>query len=188
MPSTAVFLDRDGTINNDPGYLGDPDRVKLLPGVAEGIKLLKKNYHFKIIVVSNQSGIDRGLITHSDVDKVNLKINDLLREQNTSIDVFYYCPFHPEISGDEKAKCRKPSPAMIFKAADDYDIDLSNSYLIGDRATDIFCGLNAKVKSILLYTDELSDEINSLKNEGKSPNFVADDFLDAVEFIKKDIN
>ncbi|MDZ7763438.1 MAG: HAD-IIIA family hydrolase [Melioribacteraceae bacterium] len=128
------------------------------------------------------------MITHSDVDKVNLKINDLLREQNTSIDVFYYCPFHPEISGDEKAKCRKPSPAMIFKAADDYDIDLSNSYLIGDRATDIFCGLNAKVKSILLYTDELSDEINSLKNEGKSPNFVADDFLDAVEFIKKDIN
>lgn len=188
MPSnSAVFLDRDGTINKDPGYLGNPDLVKLLPGVAEGIKFLKSNYKFKIIVVSNQSGIDRGLISRADVDKVNLKINDLLMEQNAAIDVFYYCPFHPELSGDEKANCRKPLPTMIFKAAEENDVDLTRSYLIGDRATDILCGLNAKVKSILLKSDLLSDEINSLKNEGKSPNFVANDFLDAVEFIKQDI-
>lgn len=187
--SSAVFLDRDGTINEDPGYLGDPDKVKLLPGVAQGIHELKSDYKFKIIVISNQSGIDRGLLSQPAVDAVNEQINLLLRkEQNTEIDVFYYCPYHPEYSGVEKSKCRKPSPQMILKASEENGIDLRNSFMIGDRATDVLAGLNAGVNSILINSSTGSDEINILKKEGKSPNFVAHDFLQAVNFIKENFN
>ncbi len=188
MSSNAVFLDRDGTINKDPGYLGDPDLVEILPGVAKGIYKLKNENNFKVIVISNQSGIDRKLITHDDVRTVNEKINALLREQNTEIDVFYYCPFHPEFSGEEKSKCRKPSPNMIFQAAEENDVKLENSYLIGDKAIDVVCGLNGGLKSILIKSNSFSEEINSLKKEGKTPNFVANDFLEAVDFIQQDFN
>ena len=86
MKNRAIFLDRDGTINYDPGYLGNPDQVKLYPGVLEGIKQLKDEHGFKIIVISNQSGITRGLITTNDVDAVNNKINTILLEDNTAIE------------------------------------------------------------------------------------------------------
>lgn len=188
MSNCAVFLDRDGTINEDPGYLGDPNSVKLLPGVAEGISELKTKLDFKIIVISNQSGIARGLITHEQVIEVNEKINTLLSEQNTEIDVFYFCPFHPEFSSEEDAECRKPSPKMIKHAAAENDIDLSRSYMIGDKALDVLCGINAGIKTILINSETVSEEINSLKKELKSPNFVADNFLDAVNFIKQDFN
>ncbi|RJP57855.1 MAG: HAD family hydrolase [Melioribacteraceae bacterium] len=186
MSYRAVFLDRDGTINEDPGYLGDESLVKLLPGVAEGIFELKSKFGFKIIVISNQSGIARGLITHEDVKRVNGKINSLLSEQNAEIDVFYYCEFHPSFSSENDENCRKPSPKMIFKAAEENNIDLSGSYMIGDKSSDVLCGISAGVKSILLSSESISEEINSLKKVGKTPNFVASDFLNAVNFIKQD--
>ena len=188
MPNCALFLDRDGTINEDPGYLGDPELVKILPGVAEGISVLKTKYGFKIIVISNQSGIARGLITYDQVNSVNNRINTLLSEQNAEIDVFYFCPYHPEFSSVEESKCRKPSPKMIFEAAEGNDIDLTRSYMVGDKALDVLCGINAGVKTILINSETASEEINSLKKELKSPNFVADNFLDAVNFIKQDFN
>lgn len=188
MSSFAVFLDRDGTINEDPGYLGDPNLVKLLPGVAEGISELKSKYGFKIIVISNQAGVAKGLITLQQVESVNKKINELLSEQNAGIDVFYYCPYHPLYNNDQEAKCRKPSPYMINKAAAENKIDLSKSYMVGDKATDILCGFNAGVKSILINSQLTTDEINILKKEGKTPNFTANNFLDAVNFIKQDFN
>ena len=188
MWNYAVFLDRDGTINEDPGYLGDPGLVKILPGVAKGISELKSKFGFKIIVISNQAGISRGLITESQVNEVNNKINRLLSEQNAEIDVFYFCPYHPMFSSEIDSRCRKPSPEMIIKAAEENQIDLSSSYMIGDKASDVLCGINAGVKTILLNSDKSSDEINSLKKEVKSPNFVANNFLDAVNFIQQDIN
>lgn len=188
MSNRAVFLDRDGTINEDPGYLGDESLVKLLPGVAEGIFELKSKFGFKIIVISNQSGIARGLITHEDVKRVNEKINSLLSEQNTEIDVFYYCEFHPSFSSEKDENCRKPSPKMIFKAAEENNIDLTSSYMIGDKSSDVLCGISAGVKSILINSESISEEINSLKKEGKTPNFVASNFLEAVNFIKQDFN
>ena len=115
MPQYAVFLDRDGTINEDPGYLGDPAKVKLFPGTGEALSLLKSKLNFKLIVVSNQSGIARGLISEKEVDAVNSRINELLKAENTAIDAFYYCPHHPDFSSREAAECRKPSPAMILK-------------------------------------------------------------------------
>ncbi|OGU56572.1 MAG: hypothetical protein A2V66_14375 [Ignavibacteria bacterium RBG_13_36_8] len=186
MISHAVFLDRDGTINIDPGYLGDPEKVELYEGVPQGLRELKKRGCFKIVVISNQSGISRGLIKEDDVIAVNKRINELLKLENTSIDAFYFCPYHPDFDSPEKCECRKPSPRMIFQAVEDLDIDLSKSYIIGDSVSDIECGLNAGIKTILVKNTLNDTEINSLHNEGKSPNFVAGNFLEACDYIVKD--
>ncbi|CAG0908670.1 unnamed protein product, partial [Cyprideis torosa] len=134
---------RDGTINIDTGYIGNPNLIELYSGVIEGIKILKEKFGFLIVVISNQSGITRGLITQEDVDKVNKKINDILVHGKTRIDAFYYCPYHPEFDSEEKCKCRKPSPQLVYTAAEELKIDLKKSFFIGDRISDIECGKNA---------------------------------------------
>ncbi|MEW5842046.1 MAG: HAD family hydrolase [Bacteroidota bacterium] len=188
MTTRALFLDRDGTINHDPGYIKDPAQVVILSGVSEGIRKLKEQYGFKIIVVSNQAGISKGLMAHADVVNVNAKINELLSSEGASIDAFYYCPFHPDIDPPEKTICRKPSPFMIVQAAEEHKISLSGSYMIGDKASDVECGLNAGVKSILLHGPSFDNEISTLHNLGKKPNFVAANFKDACDFIIKDLS
>ncbi len=150
MMNKAIFLDRDGTINIDTGYIGNPNLIELYSGVPEGIKLLKDKFGFLIVVISNQSGITRGLITQEDVDKVNKRINEILEYCNTKIDAFYYCPYHPEFDSEEKCKCRKPSPQLVFTAAEELKIDLKKSFFIGDRISDIECGINAGLSSILV--------------------------------------
>lgn len=187
MPQSAVFLDRDDTINKDPGYLGDINKVELLPGVGKGISFLKNKFKFKIIVVSNQSGITRGLISSSDVDAINLRIQELLNSYNTEIDDFYYCPFHPDFDSPEKVECRKPSPKMILDAAKKHSIDLKKSFMIGDKDIDIMCGRNAGVETILLLNGKKAEEIINLKNGEFYPNFVADNFLHACEYISSKI-
>jgi D,D-heptose 1,7-bisphosphate phosphatase len=184
----AIFLDRDGTINIDSGYIGNPNLLKLYPGVAKGISRLKKKFGFNIIVISNQSGISRGLITSDDVDKVNNRINEILAEDNAEIDAFYYCPYHPDFDSPEKCKCRKPSPKMVYEAADDFNIDLSKSFMIGDKLSDIYCGQNAGVESILLTTTISDVELNELKNSQNSPKFITDNFLSAIEYIERNID
>jgi len=185
MPIKAVFLDRDGTLNLDPGYLGDPESVELYPGVIEGLSLLKNRHNFLLVVISNQSGITRGLISKEQVERVNERINELLTPAN-SIDAFYYCPFHPDFDDEKSCKCRKPSPYLVVKASEEWNIDLTKSYFIGDKGSDIECGNNAGIKTILIKNTLSESEINSLHNEGKTPNFVADDFLEACDFIIKD--
>ena len=177
MSNPAVFFDRDNTLNFDPGYLSDPNLVNLFEGVGEGIAKLRNDFNFKIIVISNQSGISRGYFTESDVLAVNEKINLILKMQfNTEIDAFYFCPFHPDFSSEEESKCRKPSPLLVFKAANDLDIDLRKSYFVGDSISDIECGINANLKTVLVnYKNDLG-KIISLKNRNKTPNFIAQNF------------
>jgi len=185
MINHAVFFDRDGTINIDPGYIGNPDSVQLYNGVTEGIFNLKK-VGFKIIVVSNQSGIARGLLTKEDVEAVNKKINELLSKASTRIDAFYYCPYHPDFNTEEECKCRKPSPKMIFEAAEEWNINLAESYLVGDSSSDIECGTNAGIKTVLIKTNLSDEEISHLNNQGKIPTFVAENFSEACNFILRD--
>lgn len=187
MKNRAVFLDRDGTINYDSGYIGDPDKVELLDGVKKGIYKLKNEYHFKIVVISNQAGVARGIITEDNVRAVNRRINDLLGKES-SVDRFYYCLHHPEHSDPEDVKCRKPSPKMIFDACRDLEIDINTSYLVGDRHSDIECAQNAGLKSVLLTSDVYHDEINILHQDGISANFVAENFLEATDFIINDFS
>src|SRR5690606_15969958 len=127
----AVFLDRDGTLMEDRGYLGDPEGVALLPGVALALKKLRAAGYL-LIVVSNQSGIARGLFTHEDLTRVNRRLETLLEEQGARLDAIYYCPHGPE----SQSETRKPAPGMILLAAREHHIDLHASATIGDQPRD----------------------------------------------------
>lgn len=185
MLHPALFLDRDGTINYDTGYIRNPASVVLIDGVAECLKLLKEKFGFKLIIISNQAGVSKGLMSIEDVEAVNEKIKELLQEKGVEIDAIYYCPYHPDFDPPEKVKCRKPSPLMILQAAEEHNIDLSNSFMIGDRESDVEAGINANVKTILLKTTLTDEEISNLINEGKKPNFVANNFLEISNYIIK---
>jgi len=185
MPNHAVFLDRDGTLNEDPGYLGDPEKVKLFPGVGEALAELKNKLNFKLIVISNQSGITRGLISKENVEEVNSKINALLKNYGVQIDAFYYCPSHPDFNSQDECSCRKPLPELVFKAADDFKINLAESYFVGDAVSDIECGINAGVKTILVKTGYGKESINSLKKGNKFPTFIASNLKEVCNFINK---
>ncbi len=186
MPQFAVFLDRDGTLNEDPGYLGDPNHVVLFPGTGNALKVLKNDLKFKLIVISNQSGIARGLLSREMVDGVNNKINELLNADGTSIDAFYYCPSHPDFSSEEECWCRKPSPQLVFKAAEENGIDLSGSYFVGDSVTDIECGFNSGLKTILVKTGYGEESFSILKKQNKFPTFVAQKISELCSLIQKD--
>jgi len=186
MPSSAIFLDRDGTINEDPGYLDEPNKVFLLPGAGEGLSILKNKFNFKLIVISNQSGVARGLLTHEIVKNINNKINELLLKFDVQIDDFYYCPFHPEFSKEEDCICRKPSPKLVNDAAIEHNIDLSKSYFIGDMVSDIECGKNAGLKTILVKTGNGIKSLDTLKMQNNLPTFVAQNILDSCNFIQND--
>lgn len=182
----AVFLDRDGTLNLDPGYLGDPEKLKLFPETGQALALLKNDYNFLLIVISNQSGVARGLITSEDVKAVNDEINNQLQKFNVKIDAFYYCPFHPDFNSVDECSCRKPSPKMIFDAVKDFNIDLTNSYLIGDTIADVRAGKSAGIKTILVKTGYGEESFSILQKENYLPSFVAENLTDASKFIIKD--
>ena len=186
MSNLAVFLDRDGTLNEDPGYISDPEKVVLFPETGEALALLKK-YGFLLIVISNQSGIARGLMTSKEVDAVNDKINQLLSEFKVKIDAFYYCPAHPDFSSEEECECRKPSPNLLLEAAGEFNVDLSKSYIIGDLNSDIECGKNAGIKTILVRTGKGKESFSILQKDNNFPTFVAENLLNASNFILGDI-
>ncbi len=188
MLSFAVFLDRDGTLNEDPGYIGDPGSLKLFPDTGKALSVLKNKFNFKLIVISNQSGIARGILTDEMVKSVNNKINELLAGDNVSIDAFYYCPFHPDFSSSEDCSCRKPSPRMVFQAAEDFNIDLKRSYFVGDSVSDIECGKNAGLKTILVKTGYGAESISILKKENNFPTFIAQNILEVSKIIQQDFS
>jgi len=186
MPNHAIFLDRDGTLNEDPGYISDPEKLALFPEAGNALALLKK-YGFLLIVISNQSGIARGIMTSKDVDAVNEKINTLLSECKVKIDAFYYCPAHPDYSTEEECECRKPSTKLLLEAAKEFNVDLAKSYFIGDSVSDIHCGKNAGVKTILVRTGKGEESFSILQKENNFPTFVADNLINACTFILGDI-
>ncbi len=147
----AVFLDRDKTIiEDDEGYISDPARVKLLPDVGSAIKKLNDN-GFMVIVVSNQSGIGRGMFNEQDLESIHQKMTDLLQKEQATIDDIFYCPHHAEAKVEKFRKdctCRKPLPGMIIKAAMNHKIDLNQSYCVGDEERDIEAGINAGCRTI----------------------------------------
>ncbi|GMU85415.1 MAG: hypothetical protein AMXMBFR48_06570 [Ignavibacteriales bacterium] len=186
----ALFLDRDGTINIDYGYINDPGKIELVPGCAEGLKYLQEKYGFLLLVVSNQSGIARGYLTQAELDAVNHKVDTLLKEKGVKITHFYYCPHHPDHADKQQCGCRKPAPGMIIKGLKDYQIDPAASYVIGDKLTDAEAGYNAGITTILLSHGDFSDPevFSGLQNPRLFPNFVAYNFSEVCDFISKDSN
>lgn len=147
----AVFLDRDGTLIEDPGYIGRPEQVKLLPGVVEGLSELRR-LGFALVVVSNQSGVARGYFGEEQVEAVNAAIAAKLGPE-ARIDRFLFCPHLPEGIVPEYSfacECRKPKPGMILQAARELGIDLARSYLVGDSERDLAAGRAAGVGTVLV--------------------------------------
>jgi D-glycero-D-manno-heptose 1,7-bisphosphate phosphatase len=188
----AVFLDRDGTINEEVGYLDSLDKLKVIPNAYEAIKLINLS-GMKALVITNQAGVAKGFFTEEFVNLINERLQADLHRMGASIDKFYYCPHHStEGIGiyRQVCKCRKPAPGMLLTAAQELNIDLERSYLIGDRFRDMEAGKKVGVKGILVKTgfgqgllqDDGPDEATP---EGK-PEFIAADILEAVQWILKD--
>jgi histidinol-phosphate phosphatase family protein len=178
----AVLIDRDGTLNEDTGYINDPDDVKLLPGAAEAIKLLK-GAGLKVIVITNQSGVGRGYITPDQLAKVNARLVELLKKEGAPIDGIYFCPHLPPHEQTGGCDCRKPKPGMARRAASEHALDLKASFVIGDKSADVGLARNIGAKAVLVLTGYGSEVAG--KNEC-SPDFVANGVLEAARWIAKD--
>jgi histidinol-phosphate phosphatase family protein len=167
----AVFMDRDGTLIHDVGYPNDPGAVRLLPGAAIALAKLKE-LGFLLIVVSNQSGIGRGLVTPEQARQVHAEVESQLADFMVRLDGAYYCPHAPE----DGCVCRKPSPGMLLRAARELSIDLNRSFMVGDKISDLEAGRAAGCHT-LYFTAEPEAK--------RSPaDFVASNWAEAAKFIR----
>lgn len=181
----AVFFDRDGTINEEAGYVKDLDNLVLIKGAAQAIEKVRKQ-GFMAILITNQSGPARGYYSEDWVNQLNNRVQDLLIAQNTKLDAIYYCPHLPNGIVPEYTKecdCRKPGKALYVQAKKDFDIDLSLSYMVGDKATDVEAGHNAGCKSVLLRTGYGNQVLDGTYQTIPNADFVADDIVKACDWI-----
>ncbi len=186
----AVFMDRDGTVSEEVGYLRIIDHLKLIEGSADAVRLLNKK-GLKTAIVTNQSGVARGYFTEEYIHKAHKRLKTLLSEYDAFLDGIYYCPHHTEV-GDEKYRkncnCRKPNPGMIEAAADEMNIDIKKSYVVGDKVSDVQLAHNVGAKGILVLTGYGKGEFQYFNNNGnKKPDYIADNLYDAVKWILRDI-
>jgi D-glycero-D-manno-heptose 1,7-bisphosphate phosphatase len=177
--SRAVFLDRDGTINAEQGYLYRVEDCRFLPGVKEAVKRLN-GAGFLVVVVTNQSGIARGYYSEADLEKLHQYMENEFAASGARIDGWYYCPHHPDFPADsEVCDCRKPLPGMLLAAAEELGIDLSSSWMVGDKSADVEAGIAAGCRPILVRTGYGAAE-TALIPEGVP---AVDDLLTAVDLI-----
>lgn len=146
-----MFLDRDGTIIEDPGYLADPGNVKLLPGAAEAIGRLNRAGR-PVVVVTNQSGIARGLLTQEQYFATEDRLDALLEESGARLDAHYHCPHHPDLTGP--CTCRKPGVQLFVRAAEDLGLDLATSWWVGDRTRDVLPAETVGGRGLLVLTGD----------------------------------
>jgi heptosyltransferase-2 len=178
----TIFLDRDGTLNPDPGYIQSSDQYELFPGVPQALARLKQA-GARLIVVTNQSGVARGLLSIDELDVIHRKLRRLLHDAGASLDAIYFCPHHPE----EQCRCRKPNTGMIDQAQRDGGIDLSRSYLIGDQMRDMELAKRIGARSVLVTTGSSpSQETSRLEAPGHEPHWVASSLADAADWILSD--
>jgi|TARA_B100002049_G_scaffold132474_1_gene98053 D-glycero-D-manno-heptose 1,7-bisphosphate phosphatase len=146
----AIFLDRDGVINKErKDYVKSVEEFQIIDNIPKVIKILKEK-GFVVIVITNQSAINRGLVTIETLNEIHNHLQKILKDNNTSIDDFYFCPHIP----DENCQCRKPNPGMLIKAVQDHDIDMNQSFMIGNSLTDVQAAQKAGCKGILLNQNQ----------------------------------
>jgi len=188
MMRPAVFIDRDGTINEQRGYINHTSRFVLLPSVGEAISLLNKNNHI-VVVTSNQSGVARGYFPIQLVKEIHKLMEQKLAKDNAHVDGIYFCPHHPDGVVPEYSRecsCRKPDVGLIKQAEVELDIDMETSYVIGDCLVDIEFAHNANLPGILVLTGYGKGELKySMPHKSITPAYVAEDLLNAVKWILK---
>ncbi|MBI1951408.1 MAG: HAD family hydrolase [Acidobacteria bacterium] len=186
MSHPAIFMDRDGTISEEVGYVNHISRYRLLPRSLEAIRLVNEA-GVLAIVTTNQSGVARGYFCQDLVEAVHARLRSLAAGAGARLDAIYYCPHHPaEGSPPWRAACdcRKPKPGMILQAARDHGIDLGRSYVVGDSVVDLEAGAAAGVRGILVLTGYGRGLVEHQKDRFKTPPaHTADDLLDAVRWI-----
>jgi D-glycero-D-manno-heptose 1,7-bisphosphate phosphatase len=172
----ALFTDRDGTLNPDLRYLKEAERLDLFRGVGEAISLAR-DHGYLIVCVTNQSGIDRGLYTREDVERIHRRLNELLRRKRATIDGFYYCPHAPE----RGCACRKPGTLLFEEARREWNIDFGSSAIIGDRRLDIEAGQKLGLLTALVPNRSRADETaTDFAGDTVHPDLVASTFANAV--------
>jgi len=190
MKDAGIFLDRDGTINEEVDFLSSPQNLHLLPRSAEAIHELNA-MGFKVFIVTNQSGIARGFLTEEHLENIHHTLLDRLAESGAHIDAIYYCPHHPDAGEARYRKacdCRKPQTGMITKAVSEFSIDLSHSFVIGDRLIDIQMGNTAGIPAILVMTGYGKQELLLCREQHANLAYVATDLFDAVQFVKRSVH
>jgi len=179
LVGVTVFLDRDGTLNRDTGYIKSPDDLTLLPGVGAALARLKQA-GARLIVVTNQSGLGRGYFAGKDLDAIHARLRELLIEHKVTLDGIYFCPHRP----DDGCNCRKPAPGMIDRAVEEMRVDLGRAYVIGDSSRDIELAKQVGAHSLLVLTGPSGTEtLADLTHRNLMPDHVAEALPQAVEWI-----
>ncbi len=191
MIKPAVFLDRDGTVNEQMGYINHESRFHLLPGAAGAIKKLN-DAGVPVVIVTNQSGIARGYFPENLLDRVHEIMNEKLAAEGAHVDAIYICPHHPEARQKKYRRdcnCRKPKTGLFIQAAEEMELDLPNSYVVGDRWSDLESAKNCKAAGILVLTGYGRGELEYAGEvKDTQPAFVAEDLGAAVNWILQDMD
>lgn len=194
MAETAVFLDRDGTIIEDVGYLADADGLVIFAEAIEAVQALRES-GMKVVVVTNQSGVARGLIRERVLEEIHDNLRAAFRHQGAPLDAIYFCPHHPKAKLDRYRRhcdCRKPEPGMLRRAAEALTIDLGRSYMVGDKIDDVVAGHRAGCQSVLVRTGAGRQSARRLEQQADSipaarrPEAIAADVREAADWILKD--
>lgn len=177
----AIFLDRDGTVNKYKGYITSPKQLELISGAAEAIKKINRSGYLAIII-TNQPSIAMGRMSYAVLDEIHAKLDTLLGEEGAYLDALYYCPHHPDSGFDGEVKelkikcdCRKPSGGMIRKAAEDFNVDLSRSFMVGDSERDVLAGLDAGCTPIFLTGSDNTLNVRHIKKYKTLADFVKEE-------------
>lgn len=182
----AVFLDRDGVINED-GLIDEWEKIKIYKNAAKAIKIINE-LKIPAIVITNQPVVARGMCTEDDVKKINELLKKEMKKSEAAIDAFYFCPHHPDKGFPEEnplykinCECRKPKTGMLLKAKSDFNLDLEFCFLIGDQTADIKAGKDSGCTTILVKTGQAGSD----KKYDAAPDYICDDILEAALVIKK---
>ena len=182
----AIFLDRDGTLNRDVGYITHLDDYELLPRAAAAVKKIN-DAGFLVILVTNQAGVARGYFPESMIEEVHAKLRKELKLENANLDAIYFCPHVPlgtENPFSKECEMRKPKPGMILRAAHEFDVDLNESFMIGDKYSDLESGWSAGCRSALVLTGYGRGEFETNRKKWlREPDYVAEDVYHAIELI-----
>src|SRR5437899_10354820 len=175
----VVYLDRDGTLNFDPGYLNQPEQLRLLPGAGQAVARLNRA-GFKTVVLSNQSGLARGLITQDQLEAIHQRLRELLSEDSARLDGIFICPHHP----DDGCACRKPAPGLVHRAQRELGVSADNGIVIGDKASDVELARNVGALAVFVRSGNVPEEEQArMAERGLAPDYVARDLTGAVDWI-----